>query len=466
MSNGYSGASRHLCRRRRWLAQLPEESPPAPIQPLRRARAEASSGETVVAVRPVASTEVSSLIPRQTWALSLLIGCGLLTWAGVIGVGIWLDLNQLDPWRDIFGLQSGRLLRFFNTTAFLTCSQLSFLILWRRSRSRKDFSGRYRVWFWVGAVCSLFCVATVTRFHERWSSQLTAGTDLVWVDAGVISWMMPATTMLLSAIHLMRRDMPFRSVSRQWVRASRILAVIAGVNLLIGSLVWPVQWATPIGEALCALWPAVFASSLLIHARFVTYVTNEASREPVQLRKPSRWEMRVKAFARHVALMASEEWQIQRARRAAAKAAKAEKSSGNSKLPVPSLEPPAARSPSLAKRRHSTGSQLEVVPTDETPVSKAVNPRPLSRPPEEQAAAASPLTQPVHVHPAQPIPPPHFEINAGQELSEEELNEPMMVAESESASNSNSIPVGYTPEQWRSLSKKERKRLLRADATR
>ena len=246
MSHGYSGASRHLCRRRRWLAQLPEESLQAPIQPLRRSRAEAAAAESAAVSGEVSVSAVSSMIPRSKWALSLLVGCGLLAWASVIGGGVWLDVQQIDPWRDIFGLQSGRFLRFWNSTVLLTCSQLSFLILWRRSRSRKDFSGQYRVWFWVGAVCSIYCVATVTRFHERWSSALASGSNLVWVDAETVSWMVPATTLLLSAIHLMRRDMPLRSTSRQWVRVSRILAVMAGLNLLMGSLVWPKAWALPI----------------------------------------------------------------------------------------------------------------------------------------------------------------------------------------------------------------------------
>lgn len=405
------------------------------------------------------------------WALSLLVGCGLLAWASVIGVGVWLDLQEIDPWRDIFGLESGRFLRFWNSTVLLTCSQLSFLILWRRSRSRKDFSGQYRVWFWVGAVCSIFCVATVTRFHERWSSALASGSNLVWVDVETVCWMVPATTLLLSAIHLMRRDMPLRSASRQWVRVSRALAVAAGLNLLMGALVWPKAWALPIGEALSSLWPAVFASSLLIHARFVTYVTNEASRESIQPRQPSRWESRVKAFARHVALMASEEWQVQRAKRAAAKAAKLAKQLPSETGPS-TPERPEAKSQTVAKRRSTANRKAVDAPTDESPVTKAVNLRPISRPTEAAVADDSAAMQPIHIHPPQPIPPPHFEIVdntiASQEadLMERGDDEVTSVAEPGPETSSNTIPAGYTPERWKSLSKKERKRLLRAESSR
>lgn len=405
------------------------------------------------------------------WALSLLVGCGLLAWASVIGVGVWLDLQEIDPWRDIFGLESGRFLRFWNSTVLLTCSQLSFLILWRRSRSRKDFSGQYRVWFWVGAVCSIYCVATVTRFHERWSSALASGSNLVWLDAETVCWMVPATTLLLSAIHLMRRDMPLRSASRQWVRVSRALAVAAGLNLLMGSLVWPKTWFLPISEAICSLWPTVFASSLLIHARFVTYVTNEATRESKQPRQPSRWEARVKAFARHVALMASEEWQIQRAKRTAAKAAKLAKQLPHEAELSGTSERPEAKPQPVAKRRPTANRKSVDAPSDETPVTKAVNLRPISHSTEAPVADDPAAMQSIHIHPPQPIPPPHFEIVDNSlapqaDLAGREENETTTVADSDLENASSTIPAGYTPERWKSLSKKERKRVLRAESSR
>ncbi len=184
---------------------------------------ERSTPEPVVPeVRPV-----SSLLPRSPWMLALFIAGALLSWAAVVGGGAWLDARQLEPWQGIFGLQAGRLLRFYTTVSLLACAQLSYLILWRRSRSRKDFAGRYRVWFWIGAVCSIFCVASVTRFHEAWAFRVTAGLHAAWIDAPVLCWMVPATTMLITAIHLLRRDLPARSASIRWIQTGRWLAVLS-----------------------------------------------------------------------------------------------------------------------------------------------------------------------------------------------------------------------------------------------
>ena len=424
MSHGFSGAGRQLCRRRRWLSQLPEESPAESGRSPRRPFE--GSEEAAPAVSQPTTAPVSSLLPRRTWVLALLVLCGFLTWATVVGVGAWLDIRQMDPWRDILGIRSGRLLRFYTTIALLTCAQLSYLILWRRSRSRKDFGGRYRVWFWVGAVCSIFCVASASRFHEVYASQLTTGMSMVWVDAGTVCWLVPATTMLLSAMHLMRRDMLHRSASKAWTQVSRGLVVLTGFSLLFGSLLWPEAWVAPINAALGALWPTVFASTLLIHARYVTYVTNEAAREQRQPSHTSRWEAQLKAFAKHVAVQASEEWQLYRQTRAAAKAALLSAESMKAAVPAttvaeqpapaPKREQPARerRTPPASPSARASAplqqlSQSRPLIDDEedeesltapAPVTTAINARPLTRP---TAPPPTAVQQPARVHPAQPI---------------------------------------------------------------
>ncbi len=479
MSNEFSGASR-LNRRRRWLSLSSEESPrePAP-RPLSSV---SESTESTPAAENLQLAPVSSLLPRRTWVLSLLVLCGLLSWATVVGVGTWLDLQKLDPWREIFGIQSGRLLRFYTTIALLTCAQLSYLILWRRSNSRKDFAGRYRVWFWVGAVCSTFCVASASGFHRNWAGHLTRGMSLVWVDAATVCWLVPATTLLLSAMHLMRRDMLYRSASTSWTQVSRGLAVLSGLSLLFGSLVWPAEWEAPINAALAALWPTVFASTLLIHSRYVTYVTNEASRELRQPSHTSRWESRLKAFARHIALQASDEWQQYRHRRAAAKlaplssttAATPQPATAEHPAPLPLREQPPRKRPAPPPTplERTTAPLKQLIqsrfPVDEedldepaaaappTPMTPAINARPLTRP----AAPPPSAVQPTRVHPAQPIPAPHFAIE------EPALSSEGVTGDSESESPSLSIPAGYTTEQWRNLSKKDRKRLRRTESVR
>jgi hypothetical protein len=354
------------------------------------------------------SRPVTSLLPRSPWMLALFITGALLSWAGVVGVGAWLDVRQLDPWQGIFGLQAGRLLRFYTTVAFLSCAQLSYLILWRRSRSRKDFAGRYRVWFWIGAVCSVFCVASATRFHESWAFRLTSGLHTAWIDAPVLCWMVPATTMLMSALHLLRRDLPVKSASTRWIQAGRWLAISSGAVLLVGSLFVSGKWLAPVQAALGALWPTVLGCGLLTYARYVTYVTNEADREKRVVRK-SRWMTRITEFATQVNEMAREEWQVYLARREQARLS-------------PSLqsEPPSA---DVAKTR----AQAEVSERATAPQRKM------------KTQAIEPVdAEEDDPSPAPAIPAPHFPISVSMTEPDDEA------------------------EMSRSVSRKERKKAKRA----
>ena len=99
---------------------------------------------------------------------------------------------------------------------------------------------------------------------------------------------------------------------------------------------------------------------------------------------------------------------------------------------------------------------LDETPAPPAPVTTAVNARPLTRPSSPPPSAV----QPTRVHPAQPIPAPHFAID------EPALSEDEATGENESESQSLSIPAGYTSEQWRNLSKKDRKRLRRTESVR
>ena len=387
MSQGVPGAGRDYGRRRRWLSQLPEDFTP-PTQVERTPHSPANMSDSVEERPPTPEASTSSILPRRTWVLALMIAVAMLSWAGVVGVGVYLDLNHVEPWRGILGIQAGSLLRFYTTVSLLACAQLSYLILWRRSRSRKDFAGRYRVWFWIGAVCSVFCVASATRFHESWATRMTTGLHLAWVDLETLSWMVPATTMLMAAIYLLGRDLPSRSASNVWIQSGRWLSVIAGLSLLVGSLLVPAQWLGPVQAALGALWPTVLGCGLLIYARYVTYVTNEVHRERKAVRR-SRWISRLSDFAGQVSEMAREEWQLYLQRRDRAKT-----------RPVPTTKADQTQTPEIAPRSRTESSETRERVT--SPLQKMLQqPITAKTNDEEDLESEVPETRAVNVRPLQ-----------------------------------------------------------------
>lgn len=402
MSQGVSGAGRDYGRRRRWLAQLPEGTSPSE-PPVRRPRPVTAENPPAV---QVSSTEaVSSILPRPFWGLVLCVAAILGSWTTIVAGGVWLDLSGEEPWRGILGLQAGRLVRFYTTVSLLACAQFSFLILWRRSRSRKDFAGRYRVWFWIGLVCSVFSVASATRFHESWSQRMTAGLNLAWLDLPVLCWMVPATTLLVTTTYLLRRDLLPGSASARWILASQWLAAVAGMGQLLGSLFIPAIWVTATQSALGGLWPAVLLSGLVTYARHVTYISNEVHKERPVVRT-SRWLTKVREFSHLVHELAREEWAAYRTRR--------EAQPQNAEV----IETSTAQEPSVtkpARRPRSEASERTTAPLRKLAESSHALIDSETTGSIQDEEIASPL-----VHPPQPIPAPHFPITSE---SDDELGE-------------------------------------------
>jgi hypothetical protein len=249
--------------------------------------------------------------------------------------------------------------------------------------------------------------------------------------------------MLITAIHLLRRDLPARSASIRWIQTGRWLAVLSGIATLLGSLLLPSSWVLPVQGALGALWPTVLGCGLLTYARYVTYVTNEAGLERSTVRK-SRWMTRVVEFAAQVQEMAQEEWQVYRARREQAKAVTPPPTESTEDVPAaPALIPVRSAARAEASQRATAPLrklQAQAIETDETedeessvPVTRAANMRPRQPTPvadvDEEPAASVPA-----------IPSPHFAVRGEN-------------PETEFRSDS---------ESDRSISRKERKKARRA----
>ncbi len=455
MPFGFSGADHSMNRRRRWLAQLPEETPPVPS---RRSRSEAASSTPDAPSPPTVAplSGSSSLIPERPWKIWTLVVLAWLTGIACVVGGAWLDRQGASPFREILGLRAGRLLHFYTTIALLVCTQMSYLIFWRRSQSRKDFAGRYRAWFWVGAVCSVYCVAVGTRFHERWAHSLIGDRHFGWIDAATVTWMMPATIMLISAMHLMRRDMRHCVLSTRLVTLARGLAIVAGLGVTLGPLFLAPEWISPVRSSLGALWSAMFATALVWHARFVTHITNEAA--PRDRTAPVRpwWQSRIRTFVRQFKALLLLEWQTYRERKRTA----ATTTKPDVKTPIHSepVRQKPVRQPveTIAERTTAPLRSMAQSRVNDNegaaaaPPTRAVNLRPITR---TESAPPVPPSRPT-APPSAPIPAPHFSVSAIRDFGEEESE----TTDEETMT----LPPGQTAESWQNMSKKERKRLQRA----
>ena len=296
MNTRFAGATDLAERRRRRLSC---EAMAPIMQPALRAGKENSSTEPAESSVSLSRSPSCPDLPGRSivpgsWKVILFLGAvGFLLWAFVI----WFSQSALAQdlgLGEIASLNGGALPRFFSTISLLVTSQLTLLIYWHRSRSRLDFLGRYRVWGWIGLFWCVICLANALEWHlpllhwvdERFQIRCWRGPEL--------TWMVPLSIGVLTVYRMAAREVnPSLPSSIAW-NIAFVLSVVVGGMYLGLELFLPVEWQAPWRASVTMLWHLSLAIFSLIHARYVTYVTNEFG--PKRLTMRSRAGRRIKSL--------------------------------------------------------------------------------------------------------------------------------------------------------------------------
>ncbi|WP_437224478.1 hypothetical protein SH661x_003647 [Planctomicrobium sp. SH661] len=228
-------------------------------------------------------------MPRETmipgnWKIIISLGVlGFLAWAAIV----WLSLASWSHdmgIAELVDLGQGAVPRYFSTVALLLIAQLNLLIYWHRSCSRKDFLGRYRIWGWAGLFWCVVCLANATQLHIPVLDYLNSHVQINCWRGHNLFWFLPLSIGMLSLYRLVGRDI-------SGSKPSTIAWNIAfGLSLLVGSLHFGADLLLPsearigVTVAVTMLWQCTLAFFCLIHARYVTHVTNEVSGKRQSLR--------------------------------------------------------------------------------------------------------------------------------------------------------------------------------------
>lgn len=264
-------------RRRRRLAQESVEDV-APISHSNRQTVLTSEGDCdTVAGSQLRSDVVAeeSLIPSALWKVVLLGAISFLAW----GALVWFSLQEPATVRDdsLRKAIQENAYRFLSVVSLLLSSQFSFAIWWYRSRSRKDFSGRYRIWLWSGVFWGLTCLSVGIRLHQPLSQLAYERWPVYCWRPELLYWFVPFSIGSLALHQLLSIEMRHSRTSRVLWNFSLCLGIAAAALQLGLDLSLP-EWSREValtGAAL--LWHLSISSTLLFHARFVVHVTNEAA---------------------------------------------------------------------------------------------------------------------------------------------------------------------------------------------
>ncbi|WP_417847280.1 hypothetical protein [Thalassoglobus sp.] len=277
MTAQFAGSRSLDDRRRRRLAQeSTEEVAPQPSKQktqVKKSPEEESKPEKVSLVSDVVADE--SLVPSALWKVIAFAVSGLSLLFGLV----WINLKEpaLNGIERLLSPAHGNAFQLFSVLSLMLASQLCFTIWWYRSRSRKDFSGRYRIWAWAGSFWALACVSTGLRLHEPLAQLAYERWPIHSWRPELLYWFVPFSVCVMALHQLLSVDMRHSRSSRVLWNFTLIIGLsVAGLNLGLDLSV-----SEPIRElavaAATALWHFWIAFSLLFHARFVVHVTNEAA---------------------------------------------------------------------------------------------------------------------------------------------------------------------------------------------
>ncbi|MBX3440969.1 MAG: hypothetical protein KF774_01090 [Planctomyces sp.] len=291
MTARFTGARTVHERRRRRLACEGDAAVSLLSHPATTAEASSAPAAAAHAPQKRVLGRVSSLVAPELWKSWVLVAGALCLWLFAAAAPVIVD--RLRPeLSGLFGLRSGNIGGFFRGVSLLAACQLSFLILWHRTDSRKDFHGRYRAWIWSSLTWPTVLAAHVTGWHATLAARLQESSTAAAALPCSAIWLAPAAILVWTTSRLLLIEMASCGASRILLRMA--LAALAASLVVQELAVSRSSEAWIVGQgALNTLWPLLAAASLWHHARYVIHVTNEAA--PLR-QKHGRW----KRFSRDV----------------------------------------------------------------------------------------------------------------------------------------------------------------------
>jgi hypothetical protein len=225
MNSDFAGSSSHDDRRRRRL--LSEQ-----------VISEESSGVVFLSNRIESSRNhrypVKRIVHYRAWKIWLLAVSLLLCGAALLYAS-WAD-QQHDlgsGFSFVFDANTGRIFPVAAAGILFLCGQLSWLIGWARSRSLTDYSGRFRVWRYIGLSFFLASISVLIGADRVLNDSLAfANVQLPW-NSPELNWIIPAGGIVMILLWFGDREMKVSKLGRThlWLAAG-LLAGGLGLPLV------------------------------------------------------------------------------------------------------------------------------------------------------------------------------------------------------------------------------------------
>lgn len=292
---GFAGSQRGDRRRRRLAADTDErgsEIAPSAEPTVLRPRVDAAHAEGKAAETSAVTLPLSAIVPVAWWSyLSGALAC-LALGAGIVSAGQHASGStsaEADIWR-LFALPDAPVARWYSGLLLTLSAQLACLIWWVRSKSTKDFNGRY--WLWVRVAC-LWLAQSCCLVTDA-NTALVAAARGNWPAAPW--WVITPVSVLAVGVWTVR------ALSREMggCRVSRCVLLAAGGAYLTAAAFGFERYAIVPADARPALVQATLLLghigvflSMWLHARHVVHCTADPATSSGRRWKLPRPHMRL-----------------------------------------------------------------------------------------------------------------------------------------------------------------------------
>ena len=437
-------------RRRRWLAanEMEQAAKSAGTGSPKPRAAE----EPVPAQARITQFPLRKVISPKGWKvasvafLAFLLGAGILALgSGRVPVAPWLE----PAWSRLYESQGVKLPRLFQAALLMASGQLAMLIWWGRSRSLRDFDGRYRVWLWSAALAMFAGWSLLGDWHWAFSDTICGLWSARFPMREVVCWMFPAGLVAGILWRKLRLDIcDCRWSTCFFWLAAVSLAGACVIRLEIDRTAWPVEIKQLAGDSLEMLASVSLFVSFLAHTRFVLHI----SPEPPEVRR-SLWAKLIAGVIVLLRKLPKPRFKLafpwkRKAKKQQPKADKSTKTAVQSSEKTSAKEQPADKKEPAAAQTRKTDRGKQATQSAKSEVPKPAKP----------VASAPAMKVENQGKPAEPKLPPSTSAKNPEPAANEQKAEPAP-AKSPAAEPKLRVDDPLDAEMLKGLSKKERRRL-------
>ncbi|MDA1014921.1 MAG: hypothetical protein O3A00_10785 [Planctomycetota bacterium] len=227
---------------------------------------------------------IRRLISRRYWKLFavalLVLGSGV----GLLQLGLMSARGELSKEWSVATPGFNPLIRFYLVGAFGLSAQLAVFIAWLRSESPRDFSGRYRVWYWTAGLCGLASLWSATDLHILLANTIARHAPVPMLNAEQLYWLIPVIVVSFGVLAFLNREVSASPLSCAFLWMAMLAFSTSAV--IWSGLAGNVGWLPLTSSVMCGAF-SIF-SAMLFHTRYVAYVSADPDRNEAPLRRAAR----------------------------------------------------------------------------------------------------------------------------------------------------------------------------------